>query len=61
MLHGPPGAQHDDGLGSGGRAQRGQEASRVADAFGVQEDAVGGRIGDQRVQPFAEPDVDGAS
>ena len=60
MLHRPAGVQHDDGLRPGRRTQRRQEASRVADAFGVQQDAVGSRIGDQRIQPFTEPDVDRA-
>ena len=33
--------QHDDGLGARGRAQRRHERARIADAFDVEQDAVG--------------------
>ena len=60
-LHRAPGPQDDDRLRPRRRAQRRQEAPRVADRLGVKQDAVGVRVDDERVEQLAETDVDRAA
>ena len=54
-----PDFQHDHRLGARRGAQRRQEAARVVHRLDVEQDAVGGRIEQQRVEQLAEIDVEG--
>ena len=53
--------QHDHGLHPRGRAQRRHECARVADRLDVEQDAVGARVADERVEQLAEADVVGTA
>ena len=61
MLHRPAGAQHQDGLGARGGPQRRQEAARIAHLLDIEQDRVGARVLQQRVEQLAEIDVVGAA
>ena len=56
-----PRLENDYGFGARRGAQRRDERARIAHAFDVEQDAVGRRIVDQRVEQFAEADIDAAA